>query len=231
MKQKIVIATIALAFLFVGCDNANDLLDQYIKDGPIVYAAKISEMNTQSGYYRFRVNLYPAEDVNRSYCILSWNIREGLKDSVKIDYKTENFDTDKGCYFAVIDIPQTMGIQGNLSINAQNVDTFGNRSLVETGSAYIYGANYVSSLINASVSFSPEADKVVFEKRVGGVGNLLSYELTDGSFTSEVFVTDDSYPLVNAKPGGTLRSKTRYLMVDTDIDTLEATEYLESIIP
>jgi len=231
MKQIIVIATMALAFLFASCDNANDLLEQYIKDGPIVYAAKIREMNTQSGYYRFRVNLYPAEDVNRSYCILSWNIREGLKDSLKIDYKTENFDTNKGCYFAVINIPQSMGIQGNLSINAQNVDTFGNRSLVETGSAYIYGSNYISSLINASVSFSPGTNKVVFEKRLGAVGNLLSYEQTDGTFTIEIFVTDDNYPLVNAKPGGTLRSKTRYLIVDTDIDTLEATEYLESKIP
>lgn len=231
MRKYIFIGTILWAFLFTSCDNANDLLEQYIKDGPISYAAKISELNTQSGYYRFRVNIYPAEDVNRSYCILSWNIREGLKDSVKIDYKTENFDTNKGCYFAVIDIPQALGIQGNLAIIAQNVDAFGNKSLVETGSAYIYGTNYISSLINASVSFSPNADKVFFEKRVGAVGNLLSYELNNGNFTNEVFVSEESYPLVDAKAGGIIRTKTRYLIVETDIDTLEATDYLESIIP
>lgn len=230
MRKYIFIGTILLTF-FTSCDNANDLLDQYLKDGPISYAAKINELNTQSGYYRFRVNIFPAEDVNRSYCILSWNIKEGLKDSVKIDYKTENFDMEKGCYFAVIDMPQSLGIQGNLAINAQNVDAFGNRSLVETGSAYIYGENYVSSLINASVSFSANGDKVTFEKRVGAVGNLVSYELNNGNFSNEVFVSEESYSLVYAKAGGIIRTKTRYRIVETDIDTLEATDYLESIIP
>ena len=230
MRKYIFIGTILLTF-FTSCDNANDLLDQYLKDGPISYAAKINELNTQSGYYRFRVNIFPAEDVNRSYCILSWNIKEGLKDSVKIDYKTENFDMEKGCYFAVIDMPQSLGIQGNLAIDAQNVDAFGNRSLTETGSAYIYGANYISSLINASVGFSANGDKVTFEKRVGAVGNLVSYELNNGNFSNEVFVSEESYSLVDAKAGGIIRTKTRYRIVETDIDTLEATDYLESIIP
>lgn len=231
MNKYIFKAVILLAFFYVSCDNANDLLDQYIKDGPITYAAKVNELNTQSGYYRFRVNLFPAEDVNRSYCILSWNITEGLKDSVKIDYTADNFDEDCGCYHTFIEIPSSQGIQGNLSINAQNVDNFGNRSLIETGSAYIYGINYISSLINAAISFPPGADKVIFEERIGAVGNLVSYEQNNGGFTKEVFVSESSYPLIDPKVGGIVRTKTRYLINETDIDTLEVTEYLESKIP
>ena len=231
MNKYIFKAVILLSFFFVSCDNANDLLDQYIKDGPIIYAAKVKELNTQSGYYRFRVNLFPAEDVNRSYCILNWNITEGLKDSVKIDYNVDNYDKERGCYYTFIDIPPNQGIQGNLSINAQNVDNFGNRSLIETGSAYIYGLNYISSLINVPISFSPKTDKVIFEERIGAVGNLLSYEKNNGSFTNEVFVNATSYPLVDAKIGGIIRTKTRYLINKTDIDTLEVTEYFESKIP
>ena len=76
MNRYIYKIAILLALFYVSCDNANDLVDQYIENGPITYAAKINELNTQSGYYRFRVNLFPAEDVNRSYCMLGWNITE-----------------------------------------------------------------------------------------------------------------------------------------------------------
>jgi len=224
------VAVISFLFL-ISCDNANDLLNQYIKDGPIIYAAKINELNTQSGYYRFRVNIYPAEDVNRSYCILSWNKAGGLKDSVRIEYNEENFDNDLNCYYTIINILPEEGIQGNLEISGQNVDLFGNKSLIVNCSAFIYDLNYVSTLINAQISFSTGNKYIIFEPRVGAVGNLLSYEKNSGGFTEEIFVSDDSYPLTDAKPGGVVRTKTRYHISDTDIDTLEVVEYLESTIP
>ncbi|MEL7589009.1 MAG: DUF4998 domain-containing protein [Prolixibacteraceae bacterium] len=224
------VAVICFLFL-ISCDNANDLLNQYIENGPIIYAAKINELNTQSGYYRFRVNIHPAEDVNRSFCILSWNNAEGLKDSVRIDYNEENFDNDLKCYYAIINVLSEENIQGNLQIGGQNVDLFGNRSLIVNGSAYIYGLNYTSTLINAQISFSTGNKNINFEPRVGAVGNLLSYEKNSGGFTEEVFVSDNSYPLTDAKPGGIVRTKTRYLISETDIDTLEVVEYLETIIP
>lgn len=37
---------VVLSLFFTSCDNANDLLNQYIKDGPIIYAAKVNEINT-----------------------------------------------------------------------------------------------------------------------------------------------------------------------------------------
>ncbi len=217
--------------LFASCDNANDLLNQYIKDGPIIYAGKINEMSTQSGYYRVRVNIYPAVDVNRSHCVLSWNITEGIRDSVQLDYNPSNFDDEMGCYYTFIGTISTDSIEGNLEINAQNVDTFGNRSLVESVSAYIYGTSYISSLINAQVSINAAIDRISFEQRIGAVGNLLSYEQNEGGFTEEIFITEESHPLINAKPGGVVRTKTRYLVNETDIDMLDVTEYLETRIP
>lgn len=86
-------------------------------------------------------------------------------------------------------------------------------------------------MINAQTSFSTGNNNIIFEPRVGAVGNLLSYEKKSGGFTEEVFVSDNSYPLTDAKPGGAVRTKTRYHISDTDIDTLEVVEYLESTIP
>lgn len=231
MKKYIYTYIVVFSFLSISCDNANDLLDQYIKDGPIIYAAKINELNTQSGYYRFKINIFPAEDVNRSYCIISWNITGDTKDSVKIEYNENSYDKELQCYYSVINIPESYNIQGNLAISAWNVDVFGNKSLIETASTYIYGTNYTASLINAPVSFSTEGDMVIFEKRVGAVGSFVSYEQNDGKFSDEVFVTDNNYFIPDAKPGGVLRTKTRFLINETDIDTLDAVEYLETKIP
>jgi len=231
IKRYIFNVAIILSLFLLSCDNANDLLNQYTKNGPIVYAAKINELNTQSGYYRFRVNIFPAEDVNRSYSILSWNTSAGSTDSVRIDYQENNFDSDLKCYYAIIDISPDDNIQGNMEISGQNVDIFGNRSLIVNGSAYIYGLNYVSTLINAQISFSSGNKSIIFEPKIGAVGNLISYEKNSGGFTEEVFVSDNTYPLSDAKPGGVVRTKTTYLINETDIDTLEVVEYLETIIP
>lgn len=222
---------VVLSLFFTSCDNANDLLNQYIKDGPIIYAAKVNEINTQSGYYRFRVNLYPAEDVNRSHCILSWTVTGDSRDSVKVDYIPANFDDSLNCYYTIVDVLPALGIQGNLEISAQNIDLFGNKSLIEVGSTYIYGEDYIASLLNAQVQISSEVDEIIFEKKIGAVGNFLSYEQNNGGFSEEVFVTEDNYPLIDAKSGGIIRTKTRYLINETDIDMLDAAEYLETRIP
>lgn len=229
MKSKYAyITALLLAFLYTGCENANELLDQHLKNGPIVYAGKIDTLDMQSGYYRLRVNIYPAEDVNRSHCVLSWQVAGGERDSVTVDYVEANYDEEQGCYYTTISLA---AVEGNLQIDAQNVDTFGNRSLVTNEGAFIYGESYISTLVNASVNFSPNADEVTFEQKIGAVGNLVSYEQTNGQFTEEVLVREGSFALVDARRGGILRSKTRYLITETDIDTLVAPEYLETVIP
>ncbi|MFV0268370.1 MAG: DUF4998 domain-containing protein [Draconibacterium sp.] len=230
MKRYIFKLTVLLFIFYVSCDDANDLLNQYIKDGPIIYAAKVNELNTQAGYYRMRVNIYPNEDVNRAYFVLRWNVSQGLTDSLRVDYVETNFDSDSSCYYSVIDFMPDDGIEGNLEITAQNVDVFGNRSLKITEQTYVYGLSYVSTLINAQVQFSSD-NEIIFEQKIGAVGNLLSYEQNSGEFTDEIFVTDERYPLSDAKAGGIVRTKTRYLISETDIDTLEVVNYLETIIP
>lgn len=229
MKSKYAyITALLMAFLYASCENANELLDQHLENGPIVYAGKIDTLDIQSGYYRLRVNIYPAEDVNRSHCVLSWQVAGGERDSVTVEYVEANYDEDLACYYTLIPLD---AVEGNLLIEAQNVDTFGNRSLITSEGAFIYGASYVSTLVNASVHFLPDADEITFEHKIGAVGNLVSYEQTSGQFTEEVLVRDERFPLVDAKSGGMIRSKTKYLITGTDIDTLVAPEYLETLIP
>lgn len=228
MNKLLYIGLFFLSFLQLSCEDSGEMLDKYLKDGPITYAGKIESMNIQSGYYRVRLNVYPAADVNRSYCMISWNISTGVKDSVKMDYVAANYDEKAACYYTLITVPE---IEGNLLLEAINVDKFGNKSLLTNVGAFIYGKTYTSTLQNSSLSFSAKKDEIIFEDRVGSVGNLVSYEQNSGKFTDEVIVRSSRFPLVDAKKGGIIRTKTRYLMTATDIDTLLAGSYLETRIP
>ncbi|MCG8320235.1 MAG: DUF4998 domain-containing protein [Cytophagales bacterium] len=216
--------------ILISCDNASSFLDQHLENGPIIYAAKVDQLTTQSGHYRFRINIYPAEDVNRSYCRLKWNITNDIKDSVQVNFSEDNYDPDLSSYYAIIDVSKD-SIFGNLLIEAQNFDYFGNASLITEEIAFIYGDNFISSLTNDKIGFSPDSDKIEISRQLGSVGNYISYELADGSFTEEVFTKESEIPLENAKSGGIVRNKSRILVRETDIDTLGTTFYSETKIP
>ncbi len=227
--KKGIVGLIVL-FNLVSCDEASSFLDKHLENGPIIYSAKVNWLDFQSGYYRVRVNIYPAEDVNRDFCVLRWRITDQEQDSVNVDYVEGNYDTDLDCYYTIIDVSNN-NIQGNLLIEAQNVDVFGNKSLKIDKGAFIYGSIYESTLQNDLIGFSPDVDQIIVEKRIGSVGSFISYEQLDGTFTEEIFLTEDTYPLVDYKVGGVVRNKTRYLMNETDIDTLNSTKYSETVIP
>jgi|SRR5690606_21133019 len=222
----ILVTAFSIAIMQVGCDNADELLDQYIKEGPIVYAGRINELDISSGYQRVRVRILPAEDANRAYCMLRWNTASGGQDSVKVDYIPENYDMDFEGYYTVLDMSD---IEGNVLIEAWNVDTFGNRSLITDQGAFVYGESYVATLLNLPVRFSATGD-VLFENRMGVVGHVISYEKNNGQFTPDIVVNADRYTLEDAKIGGRIRSKTRYLITSTDLDTLVTPDYRETIM-
>ncbi len=215
---------------FISCDDTSNFLEQYTSQGPIIYAAKVDSIYCQSGLYRVRVNLFPNYDVNRDHCMLRWNITSDTQDSAKVVYSDENYDSELKCYYTILDLSEDQ-IQGNLEIRAQNYDNSGNKSLVTTGGAYVYGDIYVSSLTNDFIVVAADGQSLVIDRKMGSIGNYISYEQADGTFTKEVFVDENTFPLVNAKPGGIVKTKTVYHMKESDIDKLQPTYYLETVIP
>ena len=120
---------------------------------------------------------------------------------------------------------------GNLLIESYNIDTFGNKSLTISEGVFIYDSIYLSTLQNSPVKISADLGEITIENKIGAVGNLISYEQNNGEFTKEVFETSNNFPLIDAKPGGIVRTKTRYLINETDIDTLTVVHYLETQAP
>ncbi|MFD2553577.1 DUF4998 domain-containing protein [Sphingobacterium tabacisoli] len=227
MKHILYLIAIVFTLSIAGCDNADDLLNQYIKDGPIVYAGKITDLNIKSGHKRLGIGIYPAEDVNRAYCMLRWNTGSGAKDSLKVDYIPANYNAVYQSYFTTIEMPS---IEGNVLIEAWNVDTFGNKSLLTNKGGFVYGEKYIKTLMPSIVKFTAGNKTVEFDNKIGVIDNLVSYQQTNGEFTAEEKVVK-SLPLVNPQKGGKVRSKTRYLINTNDLDTLVTGNYLETWIP
>ncbi|MFV0441766.1 MAG: DUF4998 domain-containing protein [Lachnospirales bacterium] len=225
---KIIIGLLLL--LFMACSDANELLDKYTEEGPILYSGKIDDLTFQSGYYRVKVNIFPAPDVNRNYCILSWNVTNERRDSLIVYYTDENYDAELECYSTIVDLSKD-SIQGNLWISAQNIDRSGDKSLTTEKGAFVYGQIYESALLNDGVHFTDDADGVIFNRKVGSVGNLVSYEKADGTFTAEELFKGDTLAMQGHKVGGVVRYRTFYLMNETDIDTLEVERFSESSVP
>lgn len=232
MKKIIYITLLGIFSLLhiTSCDDTANLLEQYINQGPIIYAAKVDTMFCQSGLYRIRVNIYPNYDVNRDYCMLRWNITSDVQDSAKVIYNEEHYDAELECYYTILDLGKDK-IQGNLEIRAQNYDNSGNKSLITTSGVYVYGDIYVSSLTNDFISIAPDGKSLVIDRKMGSIGNFISYEQANGTFTPEEFVSENTFLLENAKPGGIVKSKTLYHMKEKDIDQLSPTYYLETVIP
>src|SRR5690606_22541982 len=139
-----------LVFTAISCDDADELLNQHIKNGPIVYAGKIAELEVKSGYEKVGVRILPVEDVNRAYCVLRWNAASGNPDSVKVNCVSDNYDEDLVSYYANLDMS---GIQGNVLIDAWNVDAFSIRSLLTDHGLFVYGQNYVRTFLHAMHRF------------------------------------------------------------------------------
>lgn len=226
-STKLNILCILFSIFQISCDNADELLEKYVENGPIVYAGKINDLDLLSGYYKLGVNIFPSEDVNKSYCLLKWNNADGKKDSLRVDYSESNYDSNMGGYFKILNLP---AIEGNILIEALNIDIFGNKSLLFTKGGYVYGDNYVNTLLPSSVKFTLSNSTIEFDNKMGVVDNIVSYEQTNGQFTPEVKVVKNLL-MVEPKKGGIVRSKTRYLINSTDIDTLSTVNYIETIIP
>src|SRR5690625_3246694 len=221
MKLKYIYIWLTLNILLLtNCEKPDNYLSDQLKYGPIDYAGKVDSIILQPGIYRVRVNIYPTSDANKSHCILSWNITNEIKDSSIVAYIEENYDYNKECYYTILDFYEDE-IQGNLLNSATNIDN----------SVYIYGTTYLSTLTNASVSFSPDYKEVILENKIDALGNYLSYELEDGTFTDEVFLTTNTYSIADAKYGGIVRVRTSYLLGSNSIDTLTMEEYTETLIP
>src|SRR5690606_30574315 len=149
-----------LVFTAISCDDADELLNQHIKNGPIVYAGKIAELEVKSGYEKVGVRILPVEDVNRAYCVLRWNGASGKPGSGQGNYVPGKDGGGLDSYYAELDMS---GIEGNVLSEAWNVDAFGNRALPTDQGGFVCGANYVGTLLHAMPRFISEGQAIEFD--------------------------------------------------------------------
>lgn len=139
--NKIYIAIIIVASLFVySCDEMNELHDPYL-NGEIIYAAKVDSVSFHTGYYRaeleMKINSQRIETV-RVY----WN---DYADSSDVSIANQT-----GVFSHVLDDLA----ERDYIFQCVSLDKFGNPSLPFEITGTVYGENYETQLSNRRVSLN-----------------------------------------------------------------------------
>ena len=229
------ITIILLVFsLLCSCEDVDGKLNQYLENGPIIYTAKMDSLVIESGYYRARVNFYPAPDANLSYAQLIWNKGRNSQDTF-YDKDKSLYDENRACFYTILDFTED-GLQGDILFEALNYDKYENKSITLTKSKLIYGDSYLSGLTNTVVSSienmaytNVDSCTIIFDPKAKLVGVEISYE------TPTDFVTEKIYknPItLGLKPGSTTLSyKSLYHINSNDLDTLVKNTAKNIVIP
>lgn len=139
MKNIAIILSFLLAIAGSSCTKMNDLHQQYLDEGEMVYASKLDSAYTYPGNNRVKLRLFvPPTRVEQI------EIKWGTNNSVKvIKSQTSNGVAD-------VIIPDLE--EGDQFFTIICYDKFGNASLPMEVNVMVYGAYYQSQLRNVSVT-------------------------------------------------------------------------------
>ena len=236
--MKKILIFIAIIAAFIGCDNVNEMHEQYLQEGSPVYSGKIDSLDLFSGQYRLKASIYPSPDANRKEFRVYWN---NYADSIVFPYDESYLNSNTGRYEVIIDGFEQQMIEGFTTFILRNYDVQGNKSREVESNVLIYGNDYRSRLFNQGVSgFDGQYFSLL--PRDNMVGLWVEYTKNDdmqsvvefkgGVESLKMLGIDPDLP--DFKSGTSFKYKTLYHMNSTDIDSIYAgnsSETLPIVLP
>lgn len=199
MKTYNKILLLILIGIFIGtisCSDMNDIHDVYLKDGEIIYIAKIDTLVVHPGYKRTKFKFW-VSDPRAKEVSLKWYPYD---DSMTIVLERTTAKTDT---FEVIIGDEINLVEGNYTFIITTNDKLGNYSVPFEDGVYIYGDLYSASLLNKRL-INVEYDNDIKELslsfdqfiRDGEIGIELFYTDIDGLASDSVILTRDISDLI-----------------------------------
>ncbi len=236
--MKKILILIAIIAAFIGCDNVNEMHEQYLQEGSPVYSGKIDSLDCFSGLYRLKASIYPSPDVNRKEFRVYWN---NFADSLVYSYDEAFLNPENGRYEVIIDGFEEKMIEGFTTLTFRNYDMQGNKSRESESNVLIYGNDFKSRLFNQGIS-GFDGQFLHLLPRDNMVGLWVEYTKNDGTQsvvefeggieTLKMLGIDPDLP--DFKSGTIISYKTLYHLNSTDIDSIyagNASESLPIILP
>lgn len=226
MRIRTYILSILGLGLLAACEKMNDRHKDFLRDGVIVYTAKVDSLKAFPGSSRVLLQWYLISDPKIDKCRVFWN---NGKDSLTIPVqRTAGTDTIR---VMMKDLPENI-----YTFEVMTYDNAGHSSLKETVIGTVYGSNYIASLYNRPlrdakyVAASKQARIAWFGVSPQAVAVDIEYTGTAGDIIKlrEVAVRPDPFKplafrdttfLPNYKQGTSIKYRTAFKPVPTAIDT------------
>ncbi|WP_086478512.1 DUF4998 domain-containing protein [Arenibacter amylolyticus] len=129
--------------VFMSCQDMNEVHEEYIKDGEIIYTNKVDSLSTYSGKNRVKIKGYITGAFTVNEIVVSWN--EGENQQV-FPYEKSAQDTDS------ISLIVTELEENSYEFKVTSKDSDGNTSVPSIAFGTAYGERYRSNLEPRSIN-------------------------------------------------------------------------------
>lgn len=142
-KQNIVFILILVFGVFFSCQDMNDVHQDFIKEGEIIYSNKVDSLKTYPGKERILISGFLSGAFNVDEVVVTWNNGTEMK---SFPYSKSEASTDK------LDLMISDVGENTLKFQVYTKDISGNKSVTITLFGTAYGEVYRSALVARSIS-------------------------------------------------------------------------------
>lgn len=219
------LVALVLGGLLLSCQSTMETYDEFLIGGETVYVGKADSVIIEEGFNKLKFTVAINADPKIVTGLVSTSDESVYHqfDVVRTKFGRDTVSFD-------LEIPE-----GEYTFGVFLMDNYGNKSIRVESSAKVYGAKYISGLINRSLREVEimEEDKLLL-RWSSAIGTseytLVSYEDADGVMQEIVVTNDDSETILeNYKKGGVLKISTIYRPTATAFEDFAAEPELRAL--
>ncbi len=185
MKNFLILLSV-LVLSIVSCTDLNEIHQQYLDRGELIYTEKPDSLISKNGRERIELNWYLYSDASITGARIYWNNKQ---DSTDVAY-TVTSGTVNLISTILPDLPE-----GSYIFNVKTMDAYGNMSIPVQVAGVSYGDEYAAGLVNNRRIVSNETvnDTIVFTMRNVSFDDYIDSELkfTDKSGNEQTSLLAD----------------------------------------
>lgn len=223
MKKLIYLLTLSFG-LFTACDKFDEVHQEYIKNGEIIYSVRPDSVHVLAGY-------------NRCALVVQFRTTPALSKMVIINGEER----------ITLDIPKTSPIvsvqhifnntpEGAITLQVYSEDIDLNKSVFVNAFGSVYGEHYQDNILNRSLlSISKEEEQAILKFNTSpekSVAIELSYQNNRGeNITTQLPYDEKELRISDFVSEGEFSYKTLYVPEENCLDTIPTAEIVHGVFP
>jgi len=129
--------------MLAACSKMNATYEDFIKDGEVVYVAKVDSVTTYPGNNRMGLSMLLISDPRISKVKVYWSAGGQTDSTEKAVQRTDNIDTVRFSFNNLA--------EGTYTFNIYSYDKSGHRSVKNDVIGTVYGERYIAQLVNRAI--------------------------------------------------------------------------------